>query len=242
MNIELNKLRTLTGMSWDDVKTKMQETLPDDAYKPIVGIAGGTLTDIDSAYMLEVTTDCFGPCGIGWGISYKPEDVVVTDQGQDKGQNRFLVSINYADFWYLMGDTKYLITTSGGSISSHVAFAIKGAQTSAIGSAVSRLLFQLEVYKGHHTSDKSSGPNRERHSTTDKSDANVGGASQKQVNYIRALLNNDIPDDWPPKEDIRKQLRDLVRDKELTAAKASQYIEQLKAVAEANQEIEELDV
>lgn len=240
--MELNKLKTLTGMTWEEVKAKMQEKLPDDAYKPIEGVAGNTLTDIDSAYMIEVITECFGPCGIGWGLSYPPEQVQILDQGFEAKQSRFLVSINHAEFWYMMGDPEkpYSITTSGGSTNKLIAFAIKGASTSAIGAAVSRLLFQLDVYKGKH--DSGGTPARAKSGAGRA--ANVGGASEKQVNYISVMLDKDIPDTWAPKEDVRNTLRNLCKNKELTAAKASEYIEQLKAVADealadkANQELD----
>ena len=67
--MNLNDLKTLTGLNLQDLAVKLDEELPGDAYSPVPGGALD-LTDISPAYMRQVLTQCFGICGIGWGYHF----------------------------------------------------------------------------------------------------------------------------------------------------------------------------
>ena len=155
--MKLSELTTLTGMTWEEVKTRMQEKLEEKAYSPIKGIAGGKLTDINPAYALEVLTTCFGPCGVGWGLDYELEALSITDGGKNEGQNRWTASINRAAFWYVMTEEekpdRRQILTSGGSTSARIEFAVRGALTSCLSGAIKNLLYQIHIYKNEKPSD-----------------------------------------------------------------------------------------
>jgi len=60
---------TLTGMTLEEVAVRLDEQLPQDAYKPVPG--GADLTDIDPNFMRKVLNDVFGVCGYGWGYDYE---------------------------------------------------------------------------------------------------------------------------------------------------------------------------
>jgi hypothetical protein len=155
---------TLTGLTLDLVAQKLDAELPKDAYKPVPGAAD--LTDIDPNYMRKVLNEVFGLCGIGWGSSYEPGDLVVTVEVRKTktgGDRRVHVaSLKRLRFWYKLasgGHTTHIcdVYASGGSDNEVEGYALSGAITNAIGKAASNLGFQESVYLGkrnHHTVGK----------------------------------------------------------------------------------------
>lgn len=161
---------TLTGLTLAQVAEKLDAELPKDAYTAVPGAAG--LTDIDPNYMRKVLNETFGMCGIGWGYSYEPSDLVVAAEERKikaGGVRRVHVaSLKRLRLWYKLNGTNVVhicdVYASGGSDNDVEGYAMSGAITNAIGKAVSNLGFQESVYLGkrsHATVGKKSAPKAE---------------------------------------------------------------------------------
>ncbi len=145
---------TLTGLTLAQVAEKLDAELPKDAYTAVPGAAG--LTDIDPNYMRKVLNETFGMCGIGWGYSYEPGDLVVAVEERKikaGGVRRVHVaSLKRLRLWYKLNGTAAIhicdVYASGGSDNDVEGYAMSGAITNAIGKAVSNLGFQESVYLG----------------------------------------------------------------------------------------------
>lgn len=154
--MDIKKLKTLAGLSLDEVATRLDQELPKDAYKAVPGAAG--LTDIDPNYMRKILNETFGLCGVGWGYKYEPVDmhVAVENRPRSSGGTRTVhtASLKRLTFWYRLargdeGDATICeIDASGGSENDVEAYAMKGAITNALGNAVSNIGFQESVYLG----------------------------------------------------------------------------------------------
>ncbi len=146
--MQLDELKTLTGLTLKDLAVKLDEELPADAYSPVPG--GADLTDIDPGYMRKVLTQTFGICGVGWGYQYD-----VADLGYEPSKRGTSAVLRRLEFWYVLVDqgnqSRVTIPASGGSDNSSAAYALKGAITNALGNAVSNLGFQESVYLGHRS-------------------------------------------------------------------------------------------
>jgi len=148
-------MQTLTGLSEPEMRARLDEEFPADAYKRIPGAAD--LTDIDPAYMRHCLNAVFGLCGYGWGYTFDPAHVQMLAGG--KGVD---VAILAFTFWYKLVDDQGNVVTltipaTGGSDNKTAAYALKGAVTNAIGHAASNLGFQESVYMGvrsHATTGK----------------------------------------------------------------------------------------
>ena len=161
---------TLTGLTLAQVAEKLDAELPKDAYTAVPGAAG--LTDIDPNYMRKVLNETFGMCGIGWGYSYEPGDLVVAVEERKikaGGVRRVHVaSLKRLRLWYKLNGPAAIhicdVYASGGSDNDVEGYAMSGAITNAIGKAVSNLGFQESVYLGkrsHTTVGKKSAPKAE---------------------------------------------------------------------------------
>ena len=161
---------TLTGLTLAQVAEKLDAELPKDAYTAVPGAAG--LTDIDPNYMRKVLNETFGMCGIGWGYSYEPGDLVVAveDRKIKAGGVRrvHVASLKRLRLWYKLNGTAAIhicdVYASGGSDNDVEGYAMSGAITNAIGKAVSNLGFQESVYLGkrsHTTVGKKPAPKSE---------------------------------------------------------------------------------
>lgn len=149
-------LKTMTGIPVSEVPARMKAILPPQAYKEIKGNSAG-LTDINPAYLTEVSTEVFGLLGYGWTYDYDPADLEMTyikltsKNGREYDNftviiKRFLVSICLTDGEKEIWTKPFPVT--GGSDNEAIENAYKGAITSALGHAFSRLCWQLDVYKG----------------------------------------------------------------------------------------------
>jgi hypothetical protein len=161
---------TLTGLTLAQVAEKLDTELPKDAYTAVPGAAG--LTDIDPNYMRKVLNETFGMCGIGWGYSYEPGDLIVAVEERKikaGGVRRVHVaSLKRLRLWYKLNGPAAIhicdVYASGGSDNDVEGYAMSGAITNAIGKAVSNLGFQESVYLGkrsHTTVGKKSAPKAE---------------------------------------------------------------------------------
>ena len=158
---ETLNLKTLTGLTIDEMYTKLDEQLPADAYKSIAGTHGkdgSELTDIDPNYATEVLNKVFGPCGLGWGYAYNPADLTLTVENRQKsngtGTRRVCLAVlTKLSVWYKLvkpDDSEVLcqVDAGGASDNDDEAYAMKGAITYAIGNALSKIGWQKSVYLG----------------------------------------------------------------------------------------------
>jgi hypothetical protein len=151
--INLKTIKTLAGLTLDELAVELDKELPADAYQPVPG--GANLTDIDPGHMKRVLNRVFGMCGIGWGYSYSSADLTV-EPGMKKSNKgdypAIFATLSHLQFWYkVVSDDAIVICpveASGGSDNSVASYAMKGAITNAIGNAASQIGFQESVYLG----------------------------------------------------------------------------------------------
>ena len=160
------EIKTVTGMTWDEVRALFAQMLPSEAYAPLPG--GADLTGVKPAYLMEALTKAFGPAGYGWwlDVAVQPIEVFQETRTSRKGHEYTVWCAFYdrAVFNYrLVVDSEAVsvsIETNGGAENARREFAVRGAHTSAISGAAARLLWQLDVYKrkgDHKTAQRSGG-------------------------------------------------------------------------------------
>ena len=168
-------LKTMTGMTVDEMYAKLDEQLPAEAYKAIAGTHGkdgSELTDIDPNYATEVLNQVFGPCGLGWGYAYNPEDLNLTVENRPRSSGNGTRRVSLAvltklSVWYKLvkPDSEEVLCTidaGGASDNDDEAYALKGAITYAIGNALSKIGWQKSVYLGKrsHKTVKAGAPQK----------------------------------------------------------------------------------
>lgn len=154
-------LKTMTGLTVEQMYAKLDEELPPAAYRAIAGTHGKNgdeLTDIDPNYATEVLNLVFGPCGFGWGYNYNPTDLTLTveqrPRSSGQGTRRVCLAVlTRLTAWYklLKADGSEVLCTidaGGASDNDDEAYAMKGAITYAIGNALSKIGWQQSVYLG----------------------------------------------------------------------------------------------
>jgi len=159
---------TMSGLSWEQAIAKLKEALPESAYKAIEGSKFGG-TDISPAWLIEKVTDIFGPCGIGWTYTYDQGDAEVKQitKTTKKGEvytvwAAWLKRMELQIQWTIR--TKELegptwagtILSTGYSEGDNPAYALRGAVTNALGSAFSKLCWQVHIYKGERVERRAS--------------------------------------------------------------------------------------
>ncbi len=208
--MQLDDLKTLTGLKLKDLAMKLDEELPGDAYKPVPG--GADLTDIDPSYMKQVLNTVFGLCGIGWGYRYDPDDLKVeagikpTSKGDKPAMYATLTQLT---FWYVLVDdagneSRIEVPASGGSDNSNAAYALKGAITSALSAAASLIGFQESVYLGHrshHTVKGSKKAPAYARPTTASSNGNGNGKTTTVPPAIQTCPVHKVPMRQYPRQD-----------------------------------------
>jgi hypothetical protein len=141
-------LKTFAGIKIEDVPTILAKPFEDPkAYKPMPGAAH--LHEINTGFMLERITQVFGLKGVGWNFLFAPENLEILRKEDDPWVTAWL---KYAELViHLIGeqgeDVPVQIPTSG-ACTNELRFAEEGARTTALGSALKGLCFQLAVYKG----------------------------------------------------------------------------------------------
>ena len=167
-------MKTLTGMTREQVTEKMQEYLGEDAYKEVGGAS--YLTDINPAYTRQVLTECFGLCGEGWWYDYDSMNVSLMDRPTATIEKFYLY---YA--YTQNGETlaSRPVISAAGNSNRNVEDAMKGAVTSALQKAASMLLFQLDVYKGKVSHKKA--PPRKKQNVPQRHDTKKRPASSADI-------------------------------------------------------------
>lgn len=145
----MSTIYTMTGLTLDEAVRVLDQQLPPNAYKAVPIARGLELTDIDPNVMKSVLNSVFGLCGYGWGFEYDPQDLVWENRLNEK----YLAVLKRLKFWYKLQVRDDLTTvcavySSGASENMNLAYALKGAITSAIGAAASAVGFQESVYLG----------------------------------------------------------------------------------------------
>lgn len=148
---------TLKGLTLDAAIARMKEVLPDRAYKKISG-TGADLTDINPAWMLEVVTDVFGPCGIGWWYEYRDEDLGLSSEDRTSKKERnytvWKALLRRLELSYIVLDAQggrvvsQPIIAQGYNENEDPGWAMRGAVTNALGGAFAKLCWQIGIYKG----------------------------------------------------------------------------------------------
>lgn len=158
----MEQWKTLSGMTLKDALRKMIEVLPPDAYTAVPG--GADLTDINPAYLTQVATEAFGICGVGWYFDYDPIDVSIKKEVRKRKDREdrevWVATIQHLHLHFAYttkddGEVKesFPVVANGSSENDSEGYALRGALTSAIGAAFSKLCWQLLVYQGkitHH--------------------------------------------------------------------------------------------
>jgi len=159
---DLESMKTLTGINIMDALTELNKQLDANAYKP-VSYGGAQLTDINPGYLLEELNKIFGPCGVGWRFTFHRDNFQLTEGKTEKGQTIYTVILIGLEFYYILKtDDRHIeigpIMSTGGVMNMNRGSAYKGAVTNALGSAVHRLGWQVDVYKGLRTFSQETKP------------------------------------------------------------------------------------
>jgi len=147
---------TLTGLTMEQVVVLFDEQLEDNAYKKVDGV-GANLTDIKPAYLNEYMDKAFGLAGYGWWFEYSTtqDNVQVVSDGKKSS-----ALIKRLDIYYRLvidGEVTVCGPVSSPGHSSNPSGSgdsMKGAVTSAIGKAASKMGWQSSVYKGKRSHTK----------------------------------------------------------------------------------------
>jgi len=159
---EIKEVTTLTGIPIMEALARMNAQLESGAYRALK-VSGIVLTDINPGYLVEEMNNIFGPHGWGWRCEFTKDDFTI-ETGQFKsGAGFFNVSLVGLKMYYTVlvngvEQEKGPIFSTGGATNSKIEFALKGAVTNAVGGAAHRLGWQVDVYKGIRTHDKSTVP------------------------------------------------------------------------------------
>ena len=173
--------KTLTGKTLAEVYSAIDADLGKGAY---AGIFGTNLTDIKPPFVYELLTECFGPCGIGWGYDVLSSEYQGSEEKTSKKGREYVEFYATARVvnWYRLPDDEspVLVPESvGGSANEVRHYAMQGAITNAVGNGWSRFGVQRHIYKNQPAPDE------------DKLSGGVFGAadraSEKQVNAIYAI-------------------------------------------------------
>ena len=147
-------IKTLTGLTMEQVAETLQKTLSDDAYKSLPGAAH--LTDINPAYLWEALTNCFGLSGYGW---FYKKGGLITERVDDGTKKSDWIRAMFDDFtlFYRLDIDGEIVTvdgieSNGASENADFSYAVRGATTNALGGAARMLLWQLHIYKGQKQS------------------------------------------------------------------------------------------
>ena len=157
------EIKTLTGLTMQEVAQKLQDALPDDAYSALPGAAG--LTDINPAYLWETLTACFGLAGYGW-FYHKGDLVTELVGGSTKKADWTRAMFDRFTLYYRLDIDGVLVVadgieSNGASENDDFSYAVRGATTNALGGAARMLLWQLHIYKGQKQPDQA--PRRASH-------------------------------------------------------------------------------
>jgi hypothetical protein len=173
-------MKTLTGKTIDEVRSLLDEPLPPQAYKRVPG--AGDFTDIDSNWQNRVFNSVFGLCGFGWGFEFQAGDIEVRMDAKDNGKLAADAILKKLVLWFKLVDGTGIITRHDIPAASanrnefgNAGYAMKGAITSALGAAASKLGWQESVYLGirDHNNTQAKAPARPSTGTAPDPAANI---------------------------------------------------------------------
>jgi hypothetical protein len=125
-----------------DILKAMQALLPSAAYKRHGGKS--FLTSIDATYTRERLTEIFGAYGVGWGLTWHPDNA---KDWMTEGKQGYHFALLQAEFWFVLDGERVSFPVTGYNNSDNLGDAMEGARTNAVSSGAKALLFQLHVYK-----------------------------------------------------------------------------------------------
>jgi len=156
----LDSYKTLTGLSMEEAIARMATILEPEAYSAVKG-TGADLTDVNPAYLREVATDVFGPVGLGWTYDWLDEHLTVESENREAKGGRlytaYVATIRRLELTIYVGAmtpegveiiSLAPIPATGSSDNENLAWALRGAITSAIVGAFNFLCWQLPIHKG----------------------------------------------------------------------------------------------
>ena len=155
-------IKTLMGYSIPEVISKLDEALDAGAYSKVEGVPAN-FTDIKPAWRDEYFNNIFGLCGVGWWYTY--DNLVMSTGTTEKGKTTYIATIGKLELYYRMLVNDEIVVfgpiPSAGINENALKpeWAAKGAITSALGSAASRMGWQLSIYqkKRSHTNKDAEG-------------------------------------------------------------------------------------
>lgn len=206
---------TLTGVGYKELFQRLEEPLPNEAFKPVPGGAG--LTDINTGYAIERVSEIFGPRGLGWGLDYAKEDLVL-----EATTGRTTAHLKHAVFYYVLVDTegefnRFEIPTS--ALNTNTAqYAEEGARTSAIGTALKQLGFQNAIYKNEAPEGVGGNQNSGQHKPPRQAGKPKAPAKEQPKQ------EEQKPEPEKPAEETKKEEAKAPASNAETVAKAEAYI------------------
>lgn len=171
-------MKTLTGKTIDEVRSLLDAPLPPQAYKRIPG--PGDFTDIDANWQTRVFNSVFGLNG--WGFEFNAADIEVRMDVKDNGRMAADAILKKLVLWIKFVDGSGVITrheipaaSANRNEFGNANYAMKGAITSALGSAASKLGWQESVYLGirDHNNPQAKAPARPSTGTAPDPAANI---------------------------------------------------------------------
>ena len=142
--------QTLTGITLGEAYKRIDKDLGKDAYKEM-RIGNAMFTDIKPPFVYEILSECFGPCGIGWGFDV--HDIEYLGTRQYKAKSGRTVTEHgarcTATVWYAREDGSQVTwgPVPGSAKNEERGYAESGCVTNAIGKAFSFLGVQRHIYK-----------------------------------------------------------------------------------------------
>lgn len=204
---------TISGYTHKDAVRKLNERLDDKAYKKIGGRNEKGLIDINPAYMVDVLNEVFGICGLGWGYDYEPTDITSFSEVRKSAQGReytvHVVSINKLNVWtrwVLDGEVVYgnIVPSNGYSENENFGYALRGAITNALGSALSKMGWQNFVYSGEFNLPEG------RNETPSKPQGREKTPKISKEQMLKTALETVVPDGFDlPAEFVGKTFGEL---------------------------------
>jgi hypothetical protein len=150
---KMNELKTLAGLTLQQLQKKLDEELPASAYSQAPGSSDPT--EMDPGRVRKVLNGVFGLCGMGWGYTYSSSDLKYYTErraGSNGEQGPVVATLLHLDFWYRLQACGVMqechIHACGGSEKSRVEGAVRGAIANAVLHAVSHIGFQEPLRPG----------------------------------------------------------------------------------------------
>lgn len=130
-----------------EIYNKVRE-VPQEAQKPIKGGRLKGFTDINPQWRIQMLTECFGPCGIGWYFEIKDKWIDTAGNGEAIASVMIHLFVKLDLEWSEpiigIGGSKFISNEGNGTYVSDECF--KMATTDAISVACKNLGFGADIY------------------------------------------------------------------------------------------------